>query len=74
MIYLDVLQLNNMLKKSTFVVLKFQMKLKRKENNTDKKIEDNTLKIQELNEYSKGKPGRKSQKDKKGIRKRLKKD
>ena len=44
-------------------------KLSRKEKNTNKKIEENTLKIHELNEYNKGKPGRKLKKDKKGIQK-----
>lgn len=54
-------------------IFKKMNKLKRKEKNTNKKIEENNLEIQELSEYSKGKSGRKAKNDKKGMRKNNKK-
>lgn len=54
-------------------IFKKMNKLSTKEKNTNKKIEKNTLEIQELNEYNAGKPGRKLKKDKKGARKHKKK-
>ena len=47
--------------------------LKRQEQNKNNKIDENNSNIQELSEYSKGKPGRKSNTDKKGINKNQKK-